>query len=50
MSDDERSLFQKYNALTVDGLKDFMRWNNQPATLTKVHSIFFCDFHVLNFS
>lgn len=33
--EEEQPYFTKYNAMTVDELKDYMRWNNQPVTGTK---------------
>jgi hypothetical protein len=32
----QHDLFRKYYALTIDELKDFMRWNSQPVGGTKV--------------
>jgi hypothetical protein len=29
-------LYEKYKSFTLEGLKDFMRWNKQPIAGTKV--------------
>ena len=36
LSEQERSLFEKYKSCTVDELKDFLRWNNQMISGSKV--------------
>jgi hypothetical protein len=36
MTDEEKAIYQKYKPKTVDELKDFMRWNGQQVTGTKV--------------
>jgi hypothetical protein len=38
MTDEERAVYQKYKPKTVDELKDFMRWNGQQVTGTKVRN------------
>jgi hypothetical protein len=39
----QHELFRKYYALTIDELKDFMRWNNQPIGGTKVRLEYISD-------
>ena len=36
LSAEERSVFEKYKTKTIDELKDFLRWNNQMLSGTKV--------------
>jgi hypothetical protein len=38
MTEEEKAIYQKYKPKTVDELKDFMRWNGQQVTGTKVTS------------
>lgn len=35
---DRLALYEKYRSFTLEGLKDFMRWNKQPIAGTKVRS------------
>lgn len=42
MSDAELELHEKYKSFTLEGLKDFMRWNKQPIAGTKPELIMRC--------
>lgn len=42
MSPEERIVYQKYKAMNVEQLKEYMRWNSQMVTGTKVRLDVFC--------
>mmetsp|Transcript_15082 Transcript_15082/g.24994 ORF Transcript_15082/g.24994 Transcript_15082/m.24994 type:complete len:411 (+) Transcript_15082:65-1297(+) len=42
MNDSELALYEKYRSFTLEGLKDFMRWNKQPIAGTKPELIIRC--------